>query len=179
MLRIPRTLQRAREIPPKLPLRTGGPGHPDGSLDPPKSIAQTASWLVQPFQHSSHLWLPDRLLLLLDPFDGLFSRTTWVSWNQKGKTSLDLNEARDDRVLGWQWHQLGHMQTICTSLQTDNHTNTSTLNFYRPRALPEAQPRNRPHLMLCIVKRPNKKIFTNSWNRPVQITCDWKPDGNK
>jgi len=23
-------------------------------------------------------------------------------------------------VLAWQWHQLGHMQTICTSLQTDN-----------------------------------------------------------
>ena len=26
-------------------------------------------------------------------------------------------------------HQLGHMQTICTSLQTDNHTNTPSLNF--------------------------------------------------
>ena len=23
-----------------------------------------------------------------------------------------------------QWHQLDHMQTICTLLQTDNHTNT-------------------------------------------------------
>jgi len=22
----------------------------------------------------------------------------------------------------WQWHQLDHMQTICTSLQTDNLT---------------------------------------------------------
>ena len=31
--------------------------------------------------------------------------------------------------LGMQWHQLDHMQTICTSLQTDNHTNTSSLNF--------------------------------------------------
>jgi len=40
------------------------------------------------------------------------------------QTSLDLNEARDDGVLRWQWHQLDHMQTICTSLQTDNHTNT-------------------------------------------------------
>ena len=28
-----------------------------------------------------------------------------------------------------QWHQLDHMQMICTSLQTDNHTNTSSLNF--------------------------------------------------
>ena len=32
-------------------------------------------------------------LLLLRPFNGLFSGTTWVSRYQKGKTSLDLNEA--------------------------------------------------------------------------------------
>jgi len=49
--------------------------------------------------------------ILLHPFNCLFSRTTWVSRYQKGKTSLDLNEARDDGVLGWQWHQLDHMQT--------------------------------------------------------------------
>jgi len=29
---------------------------------------------------------------------------------------------------------------VCTSLQTDNHTSTSTLSFYRPDALPAAQP---------------------------------------
>ena len=23
-------------------------------------------------------------------------------------------------VFGWQWHQLDHMRTICTSLRTDN-----------------------------------------------------------
>jgi len=45
------------------------------------------------------------------------SRTTWISEHQKGRTILDFNEARDDR---WQWHQLDHMQTICTLLQTDN-----------------------------------------------------------
>jgi len=28
------------------------------------------------------------------------SRTTWVSWYQKGKTSLDLNEARVNGVWG-------------------------------------------------------------------------------
>jgi len=32
------------------------------------------------------------------------------------------------------------MQTVCTSLQTDNHTNTSSLNFHKPDALPDAQP---------------------------------------
>jgi len=73
------------------------------------------------------------------PFNGLFSRTTWVSWYQKGKASLDLNEARG-WGLGWQWHQLDHMQTICTSLQTGNDTNTSSPNFCRPDALPDAQP---------------------------------------
>jgi len=39
------------------------------------------------------------LVLLLHPFDGLFSRITWLSQYQKSKTSLDLNEARDDGVL--------------------------------------------------------------------------------
>jgi len=39
-----------------------------------------------------------------------------------------------------QWHQLGHMQTICTSLHIDNHINTPKLNFYRPDTLPDAQP---------------------------------------
>jgi len=74
------------------------------------------------------------LLLLLHLFNGLFSRTTWVSWKKKGKTSLDLNEPREDGV-GMQWHQLDHMQTICTLLQTDNHTNTSSLNVFTGRML--------------------------------------------
>jgi len=42
---------------------------------------------------------------------------------------MDLNEAIDYGVWGWQWHQLHSVQTICTSLQTDNHTSTSSLNF--------------------------------------------------
>jgi len=37
------------------------------------------------------------------------------------------------------WHQQDHMQTICTLLQTDNHTNTSSLNFYTPDALPDPE----------------------------------------
>jgi len=91
--------------------------------------------------------------LLLHPFIGLFSRTTWVSRYQKGKkckgkkgfkkgkTSLDLNEARDYGVFWMQWwHQLDHMQTMCTSLETDNHRSAASLNFYRPDALSGAQP---------------------------------------
>ena len=72
----------------------------------------------------------------IHPFNGPFSGTTRVSRYQKGKTSLDFTEARHSE---WQWHQLGHMQ-ICTSLQTDNHASTPPVSFYRPDALPAAQP---------------------------------------
>ena len=41
------------------------------------------------------------------PFNGPLSRTTRVSWYQKGKTNLDFTEARDSE---WQWNPLGHMQ---------------------------------------------------------------------
>jgi len=48
-------------------------------------------------------------LLLLHPFNGVVSRTNWVSRYQKGKSSQDLNEARDDCVLGCS----GISWTIC------------------------------------------------------------------
>ena len=75
---------------------------------------------------------PCTTLVLLNLFDGLFSRTTWVNRYRENNNNVDLNKARGDGALGWQWHQLDHMQTICTSLQRDNnHTNTPSLNFYR------------------------------------------------
>ena len=52
------------------------------------------------------------------PVHGLSSRTVWVRRYEKGKTSLNLSEARDDGVKGWQWHQLDYMQTVYTSLHT-------------------------------------------------------------
>ena len=41
---------------------------------------------------------------------------------------------------GMQWHQLDHMQIVCTSLQTDNHINIPSLNIYRTDALHDVQP---------------------------------------
>jgi len=38
-------------------------------------------------------------------------------------------------IMGWQWHQLDHMQIICTLLQTDNHAGTSSLNFFTGQVL--------------------------------------------
>jgi len=77
------------------------------------------------------------LLLLLHPFNGLFPRTTWVNRHQKGEPFWILLK---QEMMGWQWHQLDHMQIICTLVQTDNHASTSPLSFYRPDDLPDAQP---------------------------------------
>ena len=116
-------------------------------------------------------------LLLLVPFNSLFSRRAWVSQYQKDKTSLALNEVRDGGVLecsSISWtickqsapcsrqiftptpnHSIftGRMlfltpsqqYAVCTLLQTDIHTNTPSLNFYRPDALPDAQPTMSKH----------------------------------
>jgi len=75
------------------------------------------------------------------PFNGPFSGTTQVSQYQKGKTNLDFTEARDSE---WQWHQLGHM-SVCTSLQTDTMPAPHHSVFYRPDALPVAQPTASKH----------------------------------
>ena len=65
-------------------------------------------------------------LLLLHPFNGPFSTTTWVSWPQKSKPIWILLE---QEMIRWQCLQLDHMQIICTSLQTDNHTSNSPFSF--------------------------------------------------
>jgi len=55
-----------------------------------------------------------------------FPGQTWVSRHQKGKLFWILLE---QETMGWQWHQLDHMQIICTSLHTDNHARISPLSF--------------------------------------------------
>jgi len=55
----------------------------------------------------------------------------------------DFNEARilmKQEMMEWQWHPLGHTQIISTSLDADSHARTTSLNFYRLDALPDAQP---------------------------------------
>jgi len=34
----------------------------------------------------------------------------------------------NQEMMRWQWHQLDHMQIICTSLQIENHA--TSLNFF-------------------------------------------------
>jgi len=69
-----------------------------------------------------------------------FSRATWASQHQKGQPFWILLE---QEMMGWQWHQVDHMQFIRTSLQTNNHVSTSPLRF--TDALPAAQPTTSKH----------------------------------
>jgi len=67
------------------------------------------------------------------PFNGPLSETTRVRWYQKGKTNLDLLEQEivSGSVISW--------AICCTSPQTDNHTSTPPLTFYKLDALPATQ----------------------------------------
>ena len=109
--------------------------------------------------------------------NGPFSGTIRVSQYQKGKTSLDFTEARDSE---WQWHQLGRMQ-VCTSLQTDNRRSRQITTpaphhsvFYRPDAVPDAQPTASKHWRQQLTAHAPNHIGCE-WGRKsvnVTIVCD-------
>jgi len=63
--------------------------------------------------------------------------------NQEGKNQSGLTGARCSE---WQWHLLGHMQ-VCTSFQITTPTSLHSV-FYRPDALPAAQPTASKHFVL-------------------------------
>ena len=91
------------------------------------------------------------------PFNSPFSRTTQVSWYQKGRTNLDFTEARDSE---WQWNQLGQMQ-VCTLLQTDNHASTPPLRFLKARC-PSCCPTNS---VKALKKAITQKLWTQYFSR--------------
>jgi len=61
-----------------------------------------------------------------------------------------------------QWHELDHMQTICTSLQTDNHTSTPPLRFLQA-GCPSCRPTNS-------IKAQKAKAHTHTFNGPLSGT---------
>ena len=85
------------------------------------------------------------------PFNGLFSRTTWVGRYQKDKPFWIVLK---QEMMGWQWHQLNHMQIICTSLQTYNHASTSSLHIFLQAGCPSCNPTNSiKALKACYIKQ--------------------------
>ena len=72
-----------------------------------------------------------------------------------------------------QWHQLHHMQTICTLLQTDNNINTSSLNFfYAPDALvtPNQQCQNTESNISMLLTQLPHLLFHNT--AMLDAMCD-------
>jgi len=55
---------------------------------------------------------------------------------------MDFAEAE---MMGWQWHQLNHMQAICTSLRKITTPAPHRSDFYGPDALPDTQPTASKH----------------------------------
>jgi len=92
-------------------------------------------------------------------FNGPLSGTTQVSWYQKGKTNLDLTEARDSE---WQWHQLGHMQ-VCTLLQTDNHASTPQLSFLQA-GCPSCRPTNS---VKALKANKHRQLLSGVWSTGI------------
>jgi len=72
----------------------------------------------------------------------ILSGTTRVSWHQKSKTNLDLLE--QEIMSGSGRYQLDHMQ-MCTLTQTYTRHHPTTQFFYKPDALPAAQPTASKH----------------------------------
>ena len=91
-----------------------------------------------------------------------------MSRYQKGKTNLDLTEARDSE---WQWHQLEHMQ-VCTSIQTDNHASTSPLNFFTGRMpfLPPNQQRQSTEGKFYTSTHTHTHRFTGPLSRTTRVS---------
>jgi len=100
-------------------------------------------------------------------FNGLFSRTTWVRQHQKGKPFWIL--LKQD-MMEWQWHQLDHMQIICTTFQTDNHASIPSLNFfYGLDALPDAQATVSKHI--CYSLKSGLRPADLASSSPVDATA--------
>ena len=109
--------------------------------------------------------------------NGLFSWTTWLSQHQKGNLFWILLK---QEMMGWQWHQLDHMQIICTSLQRDNHASTSPLSFYRLDALTAAQPtaskywrqKNTEGKKLVCLSETNRHSCLKGYFSPASLASD-------
>jgi len=72
------------------------------------------------------------------------------------------------KMMGWQWHQLDHMQIICTLLQTDNHASTLTLIFMSQMLF----------MSLC-QSAEGKVILWNEWRKKTDglwLRFSWQMD---
>jgi len=70
------------------------------------------------------------------------------------------------QMMGWQQHQPDHMKIICTSLQTDNHASTSTLNFLQA-GCSSCHPTNSIKALKAMIAQVKPKMQTSFTQRYV------------
>jgi len=78
-------------------------------------------------------------------------------------------------MMGWQWHQLDHMQIISTSLQTDNRVSISSLKFLHARCS-SWRPTN--SIKVLMAWRMNGVcvcvLYSQRWGVPVYYDWRWR-----
>jgi len=70
--------------------------------------------------------------LVLHPFNGLVYRTTWVRWYHKGKTSLDLNDAKGDGTTTVEMIVGGWVVYVFATLHISVSYRFSNISIYFP-----------------------------------------------
>jgi len=113
------------------------------------------------------------------PFNGPFSGTTRVSRYQKGKTNLDFTEARE-------WVAVASAGPYASlHLAPDRCQYPTTHVFYRPDALPAAQPtasKHWRHMLQQYYTTALYRLYTNSWtlfNWPTFPSLLWMRLSNR
>ena len=94
-----------------------------------KTLAPTTEKSTSDPQLTSEEWYTTPSLQHHSPRDKT-KRQTPIWWplfhDNLGRPVKPIWILMKQEMMGWQWHQLDHMQIICTLLQTDNHASTSS-----------------------------------------------------
>jgi len=104
-------------------------------------LAWLIDWYLYPNRWENNVCVPQPYILLLLMAPWTLSETTRVSWYQKGKTNLDLLKQELLSGSGISWAMC--KSAPCPSQVTTPITHHSV--FYRPDALPAAQPTASKH----------------------------------
>jgi len=67
--------------------------------------------------------------LVIVDFTTLLHYKLLMAFFQDNLGKLAPERLLKQETMGWQWHQLDHMQITCTTLQTDNHASTQSFIF--------------------------------------------------
>ena len=99
------------------------------------TVATPIQYVPAMAEHCSHYYYYYNRFTTLCP--GL---PRWVSTRRTNRSGF-----AEEEMTGWQWHQLNHMQAICTSLQKITTPAPHQSDFYGLDALPDTQPTASKH----------------------------------